>query len=194
MIESYPLCWPEGWKRTERGRRERSRFRITTDIVRRFLQEEARRLKGDGLIISTNVPIRHDGNFYASAKEPDDPGVAVYFNYHKKPMCFACDRHPTVRENLHSIAATIEALRAIERYGASDMMERAFRGFTAIEDKTSRSWREVLGFKANMPVTAEDVASSFRRHAQGDHPDKGGDPEKFRELIAAREQALAEIE
>lgn len=41
----------------------------------------------------------------------------------------ACDLFTEVRLNMHAIGLTIEAIRQIERCGASTMLERAFRGF-----------------------------------------------------------------
>lgn len=43
----------------------------------------------------------------------------------------ACDLFKEVRLNMHAIGLTIEAMRQIERCGASSMLERAFRGFIA---------------------------------------------------------------
>jgi curved DNA-binding protein CbpA len=39
-------------------------------------------------------------------------------------------------------------------------------------------------------VTREDIMSYFRRLAFQHHPDHGGDPAKFRELVEARDRAL----
>lgn len=43
----------------------------------------------------------------------------------------ACDVFREVRLNLHAIGLTVEAMRQMERCGASTMLERAFRGFQA---------------------------------------------------------------
>jgi len=43
----------------------------------------------------------------------------------------ACDLFTEVRLNMHAIGLTIQAMRQIERCGASSMLERAFRGFMA---------------------------------------------------------------
>src|ERR1700733_6941880 len=102
IMESCPLYWPDGWKRTPYGSRVHSAFKKTTGVVRDFLFHEIGLLGGTKVIISTNIPTRLDGLFYAGAREPEDPGVAVYFEYQKKPMSFACDQYRTVRENLHS--------------------------------------------------------------------------------------------
>ena len=194
MIESYPLYWPEGWKRTDPARRKaQPLFRKNFGGNRDELLTEIDRLGGRKIILSTNIPLRNDGLPYATFREPQDPGVAVYFDYRDRPMCFACDQYAHVTENVRAIALTIGALRGMERWGASDMMERAFRGFAAIEDQTFRSWREILGFKPGAPVAKNDIADAFRRRAQVHHPDKGGDPGKFRDLIAARDRAMAEL-
>lgn len=188
MAEAFPLYWPDGWKRTRGARRVKSQFRKTTQAVKDYLYYEVERLGGRRLIISTNIPTRKDGEFYASHREPDDPGVAVYFQYKGKDMCFACDKHPTVRENLHAIAATLNALRGIERWGASDMMERAFTGFAKLPPAP---WRSVLQLGPN--ATRQDVETSFRRLAMERHPDRGGDDAAMAELNNARRQALQEI-
>jgi hypothetical protein len=107
---------------------------------------------GTNVVVSTNLPLFRDGYPIASGMEPTDPGVAVYFRLNGKSMVFACDRYFYVYENIQAIARTIEALRGIERRGASDMMERAFSGFNALTDGPSEDWREVFGFKPFEPV------------------------------------------
>lgn len=188
MIENYPLYWPEGWKRTHSYRRGKSFFKKTTGVVQDLLKKEIYLLGGSSLVVSTNVPTRQDGRFYASAREPQDPGVAVYFNYKKRPMCFACDQYVTVRENLQAIAKTINAIRGIERWGASDMMERAFKGFAALPQA---DWRRTL--EINGSATLDEVESKFRELAHRFHPDKGGNAAMFNEIVKAREQARREL-
>jgi hypothetical protein len=191
MVEAYPLWWPEGWKRTERYRRQSSRFKTGFAVSRDLLLDEIRRLGGRQVVLSTNIPLRNDGLPYASAKEPEDSGVAVYFQYKNKPMCFACDRYIYTKENIHAVAKTIEALRGIERWGASDMMERAFTGFMALPEKASQPWREILG---SIPVTLDAIESRFRELAKQHHSDiPGGNDEKMRELLSARDAAKLEL-
>ena len=46
---------------------------------------------------------------------------------------------------MQAIAKTIEALRGINRWGTGDMMEAAFKGFSALPaPDTNKPWREVL--------------------------------------------------
>lgn len=91
-------------------------------MARDELVWEIERLGGRATIISSNIPLRQDGLPYASAKEPDEPGVAVYFSYRDAPRCFACDQWDRVRDNLQATRKTIEALRGIARWGSGDMI------------------------------------------------------------------------
>lgn len=188
-IPAYPLYWPDGRKRTRYP--EPSRFKSSFAVARDELVCEIERLRGNyyygpNPILSTNVALRNDGVPYANRAEPDDSGVAVYFQYKKKlQMCFACDKYAKVWENFVAIRKTIEAIRGIERWGSSDMMERAFQGFVALP---SNDWRSVLC--VGQDVTLADARSAYRRLAATTHPDKsGGDTESFQRLNAAWRQA-----
>lgn len=194
MVEAYPLYWPEGWKRTSSWNRTHSRFKTGFATSRDFLIAEVKRLGGSQIVLSTNVRLRGDGLPYASEREPEDGGAAVYFTYKKNQMCFACDRYKTVKENLTAIGKTIEALRGMERWGASDMMERAFRGFAALPETATqkRPWREVFCVVMTHP-TRELIDAQFRSLATVRHPDHGGSQQAMAELNVAREEALREV-
>lgn len=189
-VQAYPLTWPVGWDRTHiKARIANRQFKKTFWEARKALLVEIERLGGEKPILSTDVPLRRDGQPYADG-DPEDAGVAVYFTYDGKPMCFACDKYASVRENTRAIGLTIEAIRGLERWGASDMMERAFRGFVALTDQSGPPWYEVLGFTTpGACVSVEDVDAAYRKLALLHHPDKGGDPEAFRRLAAARAEA-----
>jgi hypothetical protein len=195
MVEAYPLYWPEGWRRTLSYNRTHSRFKTGFATSRDFLIAEVKRLGGTQVVLSTNVRLRGDGLPYASEREPEDGGAAIYFTYKKQSMCFACDRYRTVKENLTAIGKTIEALRGMERWGASDMMERAFRGFAQLPDSTGRSWREVLHIGPEVTrIDARTIDFQFKTYARLEHPDHGGSSQAMAELNAAREQALRECQ
>ncbi len=98
MTEAYPLQWPDHRPRAKR--RERARFDTTQHIAQLSLLNEIRRLGGTHSVISTNLQLRNDGMPYASRRAPDDPGVAVYFSYKDRPVCFACDRWDRVQDNM----------------------------------------------------------------------------------------------
>jgi hypothetical protein len=198
---AYPLCWPDGWTRTlAHFRKANYSWKKGTEAYRRHLWDELRKLGIDEVIISTNKPLRIDGvNFRADAPEPTDAGVAIYFDYDppalglKKAMCLACDQYASVEWNLHAIGLTVAAIRTIERCGASDMIERAFRGFTAIAEKAGEFWREVLDIPEGLTVTEDHITTQFREFAKVMHPDRGGDPDAFMKLTQARDAALAHL-
>ena len=191
--EAYPLYWPEHRPRTDKHRRERSRFRINFGAACSQLAAELQRLGAREVILSTNVPLRNDGMPYASARPPEDPGAAVYFTYKKNKMCFACDRWDRVQDNIQAIRHTIAALRGVARWGTGDMMEAAFKGFTALPAPSAiRTWWEVLGILPGLRPTRAAVEDIYRRLRSQYHPDKGGDPVKFHELQEAYDQAMRE--
>lgn len=200
-IEAYPLQWPTGRPRTERWKRERATFETTFARSRDDITKEVALLTGQSLryggpevVISTNTALRRDGLPLAGQRNPDDPGVAVYFTYKRKPMSFACDRWDKIEHNMRAIVKTIEALRGIARWGTGDMLEAAFTGFMALPaPSAARNWWDVL--QVPKQSTRDAVKSAYRALASLHHPDKpGGSHEKMAELNAAQEAALKECQ
>lgn len=209
MTDAYPLQWPENKARTPDHKRERARFgaqtktehkwsdgRTTTWLGRRQLtvsdalarlREELKRLGATYPVISTNVPLRNDGLPRSGAKEPDDPGVAVYFQLDDVNHCMPCDKWGRVADNLAAVAKHIEALRAITRYGVQDTNE-AFSGFLALPSHAARGWWAVLGVPVNAPPDQVDAA--YVRERAKAHPDRGGSSERFIEVQNAYKQYL----
>lgn len=185
---AFPLYWPDGRTRSNR-RRTNTQFRQTFAKARDACMTEIKRLGGRDAIISTNIELKRDGNPYAVkwGEFIPDPGVAVYFKRNGKELCFACDQWNHVQDNMHAIALTIGALRGIARWGTGDMMEAAFRGFTAIPERTGSAWWEVLGIPVNSGPEA--VKEAYRTLVKKHHPDAGGDPEMFRRVQEAYQAA-----
>lgn len=195
-MESYPLYWPEGRKRTEPYRRQRSRFKTGFGAAVRSVVDELRRLGAINQVVSTNIPVRRDGLPLASAKRVDDPGVAVYFRYKDKPMVFACDRWDRAEDNIWAIAKTIEAFRGIERWGSGDMLDTAFSGFLSLPapgQGTERPWRKVLMVDTLGATTLAGVETAYRALARARHPDQGGSQQQMAELNAAIASARKEL-
>ena len=189
--DAFPLKWPEGRPRTDRFRRERSRFNTSFGKARDSLMSSLRLLGARNIVLSTNIPLRGDGLPYANTGPVSDPGVAVYFTYKKNQMCFACDRWDRVQDNTQAIRHTIEALRGIARWGTGDMMEAAFQGFTALPSPDHiRDWREVLGFKRDERPSAEQIERAYKQLRSRHHPDKGGNAELFNDVQVAYEKAV----
>ena len=189
LLEAYPLTWPTDQARTSASQRDRGQFKVGMGIARDEMLRELGRMGAKEIVVSTNVPTRRDGLPYADAREPADPGVAVYFTHGKRQLVIACDSYSTVRANMRAVGATVEALRAIQRHGATSLLERAFTGFAALPPKGGgeRPWREVLG--VGPAATLEEAKVAYRDLARRHHPDAGGDLETMARINRAWHQA-----
>lgn len=188
-ITAYPLQWPAGWKRAIH--RRTSKFKPGSfGRVRDELFSELRRMGAQQIVLSTNIPLKLDGMPYAKFASIADVGVAVYFTYKKKQMVFACDTWRTIEENTTSITRTIEALRGIERWGASEMLERAFTGFAQLEAPQKEEWWDVL--QCNRHSSVEIIKMQYRRLARDHHPDGGGSDQMMAKINHAYDLALKE--
>jgi hypothetical protein len=187
-FEAYPLSWPAGVPRSQEP--ERSRFKTTFGAARSELLRAISLLGGLDVIISSNIQVMRNGMPYAVYAKLKDTGIAVYFIRRGKPMCFACDRWDDPKDNLWAICKTIEALRGIERWGASDMLDRVFTGFAALPPPPAvkRDWWEVLEIPKYS--TVDEIQSAWRKLAQIHHPDLGGDAKKMADINQARDEGL----
>lgn len=190
---AFPLCWPERRPRIPRDqRRTNGQFKTSFAAARDACMLEIKRLGGSQVIVSSNVPLKRDGQPQAvdwGKALPTDNAVAVYFRRNGKELCFACDRWAHVQDNMHAISLTIEALRGIARWGTGDMMEAAFRGYAALPgvgETGGAKWWEVLGVTIN--ATFEQGRDAYRKKAMELHPDQGGSTEEFIKLQAAWQQ------
>lgn len=210
--QRYPLAWPDGWKRTTN--RTRARFGkgeqryvngqavgyrqkelSVFDATTRIRQELGRMgISDNDCLISTNVPLRMDGLPRSDGGQPRDPGAAVYWKDRRgRAKCMAIDRYDRVADNLAAIAATLDAMRAIERHGGAEILERTFLGFAALPEQASVNWRDVLQFHPTNTPTVDQINERYKAVAAKRHPDMGGSAESFHELTAARDAALREV-
>lgn len=191
-IEAYPLYWPQGYGRTTHS--QRARFVTTLGKARDYVKDEIRRLGGKHPIISTNIPLKNDGDLRAdwTKYKTDDKGVAVYFEHKGNQVCLCCDKYNTVWDNLYAIGRTIAALRQIDRDGVSDFLNRAFTGFKALPDNSTinmfKEWHNVFGLPET--ATVDMIKSRYKELSKFYHPDMpNGDKDKFQEINNAYEQA-----
>lgn len=195
-IERFPLCWPAGKPRTvvrlpspfRRPVKWTSRRHSMVESVN-MVEDNVRIMGGRSLVVSTNVKLRVNGLPYCGQAQPLDTGAAVYFTLDGRQIVFACDKFDRAECNLYSIGKTIEATRAIERWGSATM-EQSFRGFTAIPERAGGSaWWETLGVPIN--ATREQAVEAYRVLVKKHHPDRGGAPDLFRRVQEAWEQCEA---
>ena len=187
---AFPLAWPAGRPRAKS--RTRSKFDTGFTKARDGLIQELSRLGARDEILSSNLALRLDGMPKSGQAQPADPGVAVYFTYRSKAMCFACDSWDKVEHNIHAVAKTNEAMRGIARWGTGDMMDRAFSGFAALPPPGAHDWRQVLQLEGQT-TTRAGIEAMYRSLAKSRHPDAGGSAEQMAELNQARADALREV-
>lgn len=218
-IKAYPLQWPAGWKRTEPTRRRSGNFSkgerrysdtgggswvkyrdlSIADATGRVLAELRRmRIMDANIVISSNLKTGLSGLPLSKQAMPADPGIAVYWQDNTADgwprRCMAVDQYDKVEHNLAAIAATLDAMRAIERHGGAAILNRAFTGFTALPAPMTgqKPWREVLGVHPR-EVDVQRIEELYRIRRGAAHPDKGGTQETFLAVQAAYEQAAREL-
>jgi hypothetical protein len=188
--------WPMGWKRMQFP--DMSRFSpgsVTSESYDVVHQLEL--LGATNVVISSNMQYRPDGMPYARQQRLANTGVAVYFKLNGQDQCIPCDKWTKLEDNLRAIWKTIEALRGIERWGAKEMVNAAFRGFKALPETiimgehTARAWWEVL--QVSQTADMDVIEAAYHRLLHKAHPDKGGTDFAFQELQNAFMQAKEAI-
>lgn len=209
---AYPLAWPTGYPRTPASKREASRFHVThmTKVIPGIpgtgpkqrvvtvaealtrLQDQIDKLGGRLPLVSSNLELRLDGLPRSGLPEPHDPGVCVYFQLKGKPVAMPSDHFQTVAANIAAVAAHIDAVRRIERYGVSSI-ELMFTSFMAIRGPGPKPWREVFGIPEHVRGSRMWLRDRYTFLAKQRHPDAGGSEVLMSELNTAYEDALQEI-
>jgi len=186
----YPLAWPDGWARTDERARKASRYDVSEAKATSGVVDSLRMMKvaQHDVVISTNKRLRRDGLPYANDREPGDPGVAVYWVRKGKAVVIPCDCWRTVRENMRAIGLYLEALRMMERTGASAIADRIFEGFARLPPAQD-CW-QVLGLHRD-DSDMDVVHAKHRQLALEHHPDRGGNAETMARINLARDEALA---
>lgn len=213
-MNAYPLSWPDGWPRTLPAHRVAAKFGRTVpsnlgnwkrienltvpQAVSRVMAELGRlNIDQQDVIVSTNLALRLDGLPRGGQAEPQDGGAAVYWQDRQgNRRVLAIDRYTRVADNLAAIAATLDALRAVERHGGARVLERAFTGFTSLPapgQAGKRTWRQVFSFAECSMPTRDQVRAQYRILASLHHPDRGGTDAAMAEVNAAWEAAVKEL-
>jgi DnaJ-domain-containing protein 1 len=184
---AYPLCWPDGWKRTPAGEIDVSRFyknyrngsggHSMAECLS-LLQKELDLLGAENPVVSTNIRLRLDGQPVSNAAQPNDRGAAIYFVLDGKPVSLACDKWNRVECNLWAIAKHIEALRGQERWGVGNIAQ-AFRGYMALPAPRGNGSDpfDILGIPKNSSF--DQVKDAYRNIARAHHPDTSGSDGEF---------------
>lgn len=217
--EAFPLSWPTGWPRTASHLRKRATFKTreqrwinvaghpqggwyTTDnkqltvyTAMRRLTDELDRLGARNVLLSSNIELRLDGQPRSNQKPPADPGIAVYFKLNGKDRVLACDKWDRAPDNIAAIAAHVDCIRGIDRYGVGTL-DQAFAGYAALPPPGhihKRAWRDVFDVSDDAQVSRDYIEGKYRRLAMTRHPDNGGSHAQMAELNEAIADARREL-
>lgn len=140
------------WPGTPTAKRQRGTFQVDYLRMLEDLSDELRAIGGKNVEMGLDVPetklrtARRSFDGWPKADTvPATPGVILRFDRGEKPMQFACDRYLIWQHNLRAIGLTLEALRAVQRYGATQRNEQ-YRGYerqiAAKKPETGKAARE----------------------------------------------------
>ncbi len=184
QVAESRLCWPDSKPRA--AQRIDSPFRgkeVGTAQTR--IGRELERWRIRQFIIS-----RNNQRIFAG-----DPGAALWWNDRRDGdlRVLACDKYRKLADNLHAIALTLDAMRALERWGAYTAEQAAEGARLALPPPNDDriDWQTILGAKRDWPLEA--VEAIWKNKVAHNHPDRGGDPAKMAELNAAMDAARKEL-
>lgn len=182
--------WPG--KQTPSFSRRRSPFKAGYARTLDDLEREINHLKGKSVVIQIDLEprdIRNDGWPRSSAR-PKSPGVVVSFQSSKGPLSFACDTYTAWEDNVRAISLTMEALRAVDRYGSTRGNEQ-YKGFAQIEAPAATKPMTVEVAAAllasyhptysghSVRANSEAREAAYRIAVKSTHPDAGGSHDEF---------------
>jgi hypothetical protein len=161
-------------------RKGAGRFRAQWSDMLDLLRYEAEMLGASLLVLQVQADpddIRRDGMLRARARV-GFPGVKVSLDSRHGPLTYATDAYDHWQANVRAVALSMQALRAVDRYGVSTRGEQ-YRGWAAIESGGDRQRRD-----------AQDLIASYgglTEARMATHPDRGGSAEAFIAVQAAAE-------
>jgi hypothetical protein len=198
-----------GWTgKTTRERRPASTFRAAWSDTLDLLGRETLLLGARLVVIQVDVTageIRLDGMLRANARV-GSPAVKVAFESKHGPLTYATDEYGHWQANVRAIALSLQALRAVDRYGVSKSGEQ-YRGWTAIGakaaedemtlDEAARVLADAAGMDVGVLTRERDpderrkvITIAYRVATKTAHPDAGGNGDIFRLISNARDVLL----
>lgn len=189
--------FPPNWVRSKH--RSPGPFRVSFASARHDVQYEVGKMGATNLRIDTDIPLRKDGLPYADFRQPEDPGVVVYWTKGGVQFAIACDAYRDAASNMRAIALTLKAKRDIQRWkAASERTE--YEGYRALPPSTGNpedyqpmedvvSPFTVLGVHER--ATKNEIKAAYRTKVLTAHPDRGGTSEQLRKITEAYQVLMA---
>lgn len=180
------LTWPDHKPRA--GHRIRGPFSTGLDKALQELNWEIERWKPLDYVVS-----RNNQRVYAG-----DPAVALWWmdRKTKELRVLACDKYDAMAANAHAVYLTLDAMRALERWGAYTMEQAAQGARLALPPPEGMSapapWRSVLG---ELPpgVSGEDAIAVVQARYRKKMAECNGDGPEAVKLNLAIERAREEL-
>lgn len=198
--------WPG--QRTLSGLRQHARFRVSYNATLRDLEYELQHLRAKDIVIQADFQlhdIRNDGWPRSNARRPVDPGVIVSFQAPAGALSFPCDRYSAWEDNLRAIALSLEALRAVDRYGVTRQAEQ-YKGWKALPPASASNEECMTAEQAASFITAQSgvfvshidtdmdaLKRAYHLAARRLHPDCGGSESAFAQLQQANQLLEARL-
>jgi hypothetical protein len=160
------------WPHKATASRQYARFDTPYPKTLALLEREVGYLGGRDVVIGVGLSerdIRLDGQPRANARAFGHPGVEISFNTRAYGrQTYASDQYVDWQDNVRAIALSLEALRAVERWGVSK--GRQYAGFAQLtagpgKEERGRALIEQYGsvnaaLRATHPDTGGDTASA----------------------------------
>jgi hypothetical protein len=134
LPSAYPLAWPKSLPRNHRARRNSQTY-VSLHRSVSDLQDSLRLLASDTglpvsrIVVSSSVTL---GN-----AAPEDPGVAVYFDWDNDQRCIAVDAFTRAEGNLRAIYWFIERCRMDHQRAGLMIVRTVLAGFRVPDSPTA---------------------------------------------------------
>jgi len=176
--------WPG--KQTPPSNRRSGKFKAAYSKTLDLLERELAYLRAKDVVIQAYFApseIRNDGWPKSSAR-PAQPGVILSFDAGKEAYSYPCDTFIDWEDNLRAIALSLEALRAVDRYGVTRGREQ-YQGFrrlgapASIDSKVAAEQFLTQYSGLGIDDIRRDLDGAYRVAARKLHPDQGGSHDLF---------------
>lgn len=187
------------WSGPRTQGRKSGTFRADWVSTLDMLEYELGRLRAKDIVIQLEDPeaikgIRNDGSYRIVSKSyfSSKAGVILTFESAKGNISMPCDRYEDWKDNLRGIALSLQALRAVDRYGVTRGNEQ-YRGWTQIGNGNGKmdrasAIRLIENLTGGPVLPSANLAEICRRLKIAHHPDReGGSHETFVAIGQAEE-------
>jgi hypothetical protein len=170
----------------------RSQFSASFSTTVAELTDELRHMQAKNVIIELDLDekqIRLDGMPRADARI-GSPAVVISFQSKHGDLRYATGEFDRWQDNVRAIARSLNALRAVDRYGVSKRGEQ-YRGWKALPPSSDPA--DNIATPEQARKFLDEHGGSFEQAAKRLHPDvpETGDEALFRAAVVARDLLAA---